>query len=293
MLNKLMDIATTSVEKASFLDAPAAKLAELISPVVQRPGPRHVASGTPIGHPLHPLLVAIPIGAWSSALAFDALGDDDGASTLIALGVVTALPTMYTGLSDWSYTEGAEKRVGFLHAAFNGLALSAFVASWVLRRSGRRGPGVLLSIAGMAGVSGGGWLGGHLAYAMGVGVDTTAFQHSESEWSDLADPAEIVAGELTEADLDGVPVVLTRLPDRVVAYADRCSHRGAPLHEGTVEDGCLVCPWHNAAFDLRDGSVALGPASRPQTAFEVRVSEGRLQGRRLDERSLRTNPVGR
>ena len=293
MLNKLMDIATSSVEKASFLDWPAAKLSALVAPVVQSPALRHVASGTPIGHPLHPLLVAIPIGAWTSALAFDALGDDDGASTLIALGVASALPTMYTGLSDWSYTEGAEKRVGLVHATFNTLALSAYAASWVLRRRGRRGLGVVLSLAGMAGVSGGGWLGGHLAYALGVGVDTTAFQHSEAEWSDLADPAEVVAGELTAADLDGVPVVLTRLPDRVVAYADRCSHRGAPLHEGTVEDGCLVCPWHDSAFDLRDGSVALGPASRPQTSFEVRVSEGRLQGRRIDERTLRTNPVGR
>jgi nitrite reductase/ring-hydroxylating ferredoxin subunit/uncharacterized membrane protein len=293
VLNKLMDLATSSVERASFLDAPAAKLSALIAPVVQRPALRHLASGTPIGHPLHPLLVAIPIGAWSSVIAFDALGDDDAASTLVALGVASALPTMYTGLSDWSYTDGAEQRVGFLHATFNTLALSAYVASWVARKRGRRGLGVVLSLAGMAGISGGGWLGGHLAYAMGVGVDTTAFQHSEAEWTDLADPSEVVAGKLTGADLDGVPLVLTRLPDGLVAYADRCSHRGAPLHEGTVSDGCMVCPWHDSAFDLRDGSVVVGPASRPQTKFEVRVSEGRVQARRVDERSMRTNPVGR
>lgn len=293
MLNKLMDIATSSVEKASFLDPVGKKLSSLVSPVVQRPALRHLASGTPIGHPLHPLLIAIPIGAWSSALAFDALGDDDAASTLIALGVASALPTAYTGLSDWSYTNGAEQRVGLVHAAFNSMALSAYVASWLARRRGRRGLGVVLSLVGMAGVSGGGWLGGHLAYAMGVGVDTTAFQHSEAEWTDVGDPAEVLAGQLTAADLDGVPLVLTRLPDRVVAYADRCTHRGAPLHEGTVEDGCVVCPWHDSAFDLQDGSVARGPASRPQSSFEVRVSEGRLQARRQDERALRTNPVGR
>jgi nitrite reductase/ring-hydroxylating ferredoxin subunit len=293
MMNKLMDAVTSRLEKAAVLDGPAEKLAGAVTPVFGHPVVRHVASGTPIGHPLHPLLVTLPIGAWTSALVFDALGDDDAASTMVALGIVTAVPTAFTGLNDWSWTTGAERRVGLLHAAANTVALSAYTASWVARKSGRRGLGVVLSLLGMSAVSGGGWLGGHLAYAMGVGVDTTAFQHSEAEWTDLGEPARVVAGALTAADLDGVPVVLTRLRDGVVAYADRCTHRGAPLHEGTIAEGCIICPWHESAFDLQDGSVRQGPASRPQASFEVRVVEGRLQGRRVDERSLRTEPVGR
>jgi len=293
MLNKLFDAATSWLERASVLDAPAEKLSDLVTPVVGNKVVRHLASGTVIGHPLHPLLVTLPIGAWSSALVLDALGDDDAATTLVALGLVTAVPTAFTGLHDWSSTHGAERRIGLLHATLNSVALSAYAASWVARRSGRRGLGVLLSVVGFSAVGGGGWLGGHLSYALGVGVDTTAFQHSEEEWTDLGDPSRVVAGRLTAADLDGVPVVLTRLSDRVVAYADRCTHRGAPLHEGTIADGCVVCPWHGSAFDLSDGSVAQGPATRPQASFEVRVLEGRLQGRRVDVRSLRTEPVGR
>jgi nitrite reductase/ring-hydroxylating ferredoxin subunit/uncharacterized membrane protein len=293
MLNKLFESVTSRLEHASVLDAPAEKLAQVVAPVFSHPVVRHVASGTPIGHPLHPLLVALPIGAWTSALVFDALGDDDAASTLVALGIVTAVPTAVTGLNDWSWTYGAERRVGLLHATANTIALSAYTASWVARKSGRRGLGVALSLLGMSAVSGGGWLGGHLAYAMGVGVDTTAFQHSEAEWTDLGEPASVVAGALTAADLDGVPVVLTRLQDRVVAYADRCTHRGAPLHEGSIVDGCIVCPWHESAFDLEDGTVRQGPASRPQASFEIRVVDDRLQGRRVDARSMRTDPVGR
>ena len=105
--------------------------------------------------------------------------------------------------------------------------------------------------------------------------------------------AAIGKGELAEGDLDGVPLVLARLGDRVVAYADRCTHRGGPLHEGRLEDGCVVCPWHGGKFDLQDGSVVLGPPPRPAAAFEVREVDGRLQARRLDARSLRTEPVGR
>jgi nitrite reductase/ring-hydroxylating ferredoxin subunit/uncharacterized membrane protein len=293
MMNKLFDAVTSRLERATVLDAPADALADAVAPVFSNPVVKQVASGTAIGHPLHPLLVTLPIGAWTSALVFDALGDDDAASTMVVLGIATAVPTAFTGAHDWSSTNGAERRIGLLHATANTVALSAYAASWFARRSGRRGLGVLLSLLGMGAVGGGGWLGGHLAYAMGVGVDTTAFQHSEAEWTDLADPAQVVAGELTAADLDGVPLVLTRLGDKVVAYSDRCTHRGAPLHEGSIVDGCVVCPWHQSAFDLTDGSVAEGPATRPQSSFEVREVDGRLQGRRVDVRSLRTEPVGR
>jgi len=176
----------------------------------------------------------------------------------------------------------------------------------LLRDRGNRGLGIALSLLGMSAVGGGGWLGGHLIYALGVGVDTTAFQHAEQAWTDVTvaggdgreplTPARVVAGQLTAGDLDGVPLVLTRLLDReqeAVAYADRCSHRGGPLHEGRVEHGCVVCPWHASAFDLRDGEVVVGPATRPQPPYEVRVVDGRLQARHPNPRSLRTNPVGR
>ncbi|MFL6026160.1 MAG: Rieske 2Fe-2S domain-containing protein [Friedmanniella sp.] len=277
MMNKLFDAVTSRLEEASVLDGPAGKLADVVAPLFSNRIVRQVASGTLIGHPLHPLLVTLPIGAWSSSLLFDALGDDEAASALVVLGIATAVPTAFTGLHDWSSTNGAERRVGLLHATANSIALSSYTASWFARRSGRRGLGVLLSLLGMGAVSGGGWLGGHLSYAMGVGVDTTAFQHSEEEWTDLGEPSQVVAGVLTPADLDGVPVVLTRLPDRIVAYADRCTHRGGPLHEGKLVDGCIQCPWHGSRFDPSTGEVRRGPASMPQRRYETRVVGGRVE----------------
>jgi nitrite reductase/ring-hydroxylating ferredoxin subunit len=87
-------------------------------------------------------------------------------------------------------------------------------------------------------------------------------------------------------------VVLLRSGDGIVVLADRCTHRGGPLHEGELAEGCVVCPWHGSVFAV-DGSVVEGPATRPQPAYEVRVTDGKVYARRSgDPRSLRTNPVG-
>ena len=289
----LLETLIERLEGNGALDAPASALAGALRRIV-RPGVvEDTLSGTPLGHPLHPLLVAVPIGAWSSSLLLDATGDDDGARRLVGLGVLSALPTAASGASDWLSTDGAEKRVGLVHALVNYGAIALFAASWFARRAGRRGPGIGLSLAGASLLGAGGYLGGHLAYAQGVGVDTTAFQQFPADWTDAL-AVDDLPGEdaLASVQVAGVPVLVTVRAGRPVVMADRCTHRGAPLHEGRVVDGCIVCPWHDSAFSLDDGAVTSGPATRPQPLLETRVHGGRLQVRRVDERSLRTNPTG-
>jgi nitrite reductase/ring-hydroxylating ferredoxin subunit len=188
---------------------------------------------------------------------------------------------------------GAEQRVGLVHATVNSLTLGAYTLSWWERRRGHWFRGVGWSVLGATTMGVGGWLGGHMSYALGVGIDTTAFQHTVDEWTVTADASEVRVGELTGGDANGVPVVLTRLADgSVVALADRCTHRGAPLHEGELVDGCIVCPWHQSEFDL-DGAVLRGPATRPQLVYDTSEQDGQVLVRRTDEeRTLRTNPVG-
>jgi nitrite reductase/ring-hydroxylating ferredoxin subunit/uncharacterized membrane protein len=292
LLNKTLDAAASRIERAQALDAVADPVADAADKVLSPKWLTNLLSGTPIGHPVHPLLVTIPIGAWTSSLFFDVTGQEEAADALVGLGVLSAVPTAAAGYSDWRHTDGAERRVGLVHAISNNVALSAYAASWFARRAGRRKTGVVLSLVGATAISVGGWLGGHLSYAMGVGVDTTAFQHGETDWTYLAEAAEVQPGVLSAADFAGVPVLLTRTDDTIVALADRCTHRGAPLHEGELADGCVVCPWHGSAFAL-DGSVVEGPATRPQAAYEVRVTDGQVFARRAEEpRSLRSNPVG-
>lgn len=279
------------MERAEFLDAPGEAIARVARRVIPQGPVEDVLSGSVLGHPAHPVLVTIPIGAWTSALILDATGTDKKATQrLVALGIVAAVPTALTGATDWLTTTGAERRVGLVHALANDIAVGLHIASWRARRRGAHGRGVALSAAGTLLVGVGGWLGGHLAYALGVGVDTTAFQELPGEWTDAAEEASVGAGPQL-VQIDGVPIVLFRSEGRLVAMADRCTHRGGPLHEGTVEDGCIACPWHGSVF-AGDGSVRSGPATRPQPAMEVRVVSGRIQVRKDEPRSLRVNPVG-
>jgi len=271
------------------------RIAEPIAGVLRRfvpSGPvENMASGTPLGHPAHPVLVALPIGAWSAVPVLDVMGADERATRqLVAIGVLTAVPAAYTGASDWLTTAGAERRVGLFHALTNSAALVLQAASWQARRAGRRRSGTALSVValGMTGVAG--WLGGHLAYALGVGVDTTVFQQLPSDWTDVMAQSR-VSEEPTRCNADGVPIVVFRTEERIVALADRCTHRGGPLNEGEVTDGCITCPWHGSVFDA-DGLVRSGPATRPQPSLDVRVVDGRVQVRADSERTLRTNPVG-
>ena len=109
-----------------------------------------------------------------------------------------------------------------------------------------------LSLAGYAVAGLGGWLGGHLAYALGVGVDTTAFQHLPPEWTDVAGESDVPSRGGLPVDAAGVPVLLARDDGgAIVALADRCTHRGGPLHEGEFTDGCINCPWHGSRTPKR------------------------------------------
>ncbi len=293
-LTRLLDRVVGAIERAEVLDPVAAPVAALEQKIGHAmPWWKNLMSGTFLGHPLHPLLVAVPIGSWTAAGAFDLAHDEEGAQRLTAIGVLSALPTMAAGGSDWAYTTGAEQRVGLVHAMANSATVTAYSLSWWERRRGNHARGVAWSALGFTTLAVGGWLGGHLSYALGVGVDTTAFQHSEDAWTPAAATSDVRVGELTGGDANGVPVVLTRLASgEVVALADRCTHRGAPLHDGELVDGCLVCPWHDSAFDL-DGAVVRGPATRPQLAYETQERDGQVLVRHADEeRTLRTNPVG-
>lgn len=294
-LQHLLDTVSDKIERASWLDPPAEAAAKFVRQVLP-PGPvRDTASGTPIGHPLHPALIAMPLGSWMAATYLDLVGgrrNRRAARHLIGLGNLTALPTAITGANDWATTVGAERRVGFVHGALNSVALMLFVGSWWARWRGRPVKGVALSLAGAGTMSVAGWLGGHLAYALGVGIDTTAFQQAPPEWTDVAAESDVLADKPTCADAGGVPVVLVRRGDRVIALADRCTHRGGALHEGTLEAEKITCPLHGSQFAIPDGTVVRGPATRPQPAFEVRVLGGRVEVRRSQEpRFLRTEPV--
>ncbi len=209
-------------------------------------------------------------------------GEDaqDAAERLVAIGVVAALPTAVSGLSDWSDTLGEERRVGVVHALANVVAVALYGFSWAARRRGDRARGVAWGVAGATAATVGGFLGGHLAWRKGVNVDRHAWEHPSDEWLDAIGHDELEDGKPVAITAGEDRVLLVRQGSTISAIADVCSHAGGPLHEGNVENGRVTCPWHGSVFRLSDGTVVHGPATGPQPAYDVRVAGGRVSVRR-------------
>lgn len=272
---------TGKLERAAVLD-PVTDVAVRLVDTVLPPGPvKDGLHGRWLGHQLHPLLVALPIGMWSGASLLDLTGGTDArraARRLVGAGVLLVAPTAASGLADWSDLGAFQrpKRVGLVHALANTATTLLYGASWLARRRGNQSRGRDLALLGAGGLMVGGYLGGHLAYSQGVGVNRNADQAKEPiDWTDAAAAAD-VEGAPVRVDVAGQAVVLCRTQHGVTAMGATCSHYGAPLEEGVVEGDCLVCPWHGSRFRLSDGSVARGPATVPQLSFETRTLGDRI-----------------
>ncbi|MFJ2598376.1 DUF2231 domain-containing protein [Streptomyces erythrochromogenes] len=126
---------------------------------------RDLLKGRPLGHPLHPVLVQVPIGCWLSAAVLDVVpGERRGATTLTAVGLAGVGPAAIAGWADWADQPPEQARVGLAHAASNAVAVSCYAFSLAARLGGRPVKGRMWGWAGLAAVAVTGALGGHIAY---------------------------------------------------------------------------------------------------------------------------------
>jgi nitrite reductase/ring-hydroxylating ferredoxin subunit/uncharacterized membrane protein len=266
------------------LDPVGTTLGKLVRDAVRPRRLKEVLSGSWLGHPLHPVLTDVTIGTLTSALLLDWLGGKasrPAAQRLIGLGLLSATPVVASGASDWADTEVADesvRRIGLVHASSNLVASTLFAASWAARRRGDDGR--LLALAGGAALTAGGYLGGHLSFAEGVGVDHTTFEEAPEGWTDVLADSELGESEPRCVEAEGTAVMIVRRGGALYALSNHCAHRGGPLHEGDFTDTTVTCPWHSSVFDLRDGALIHGPAAYPQPAWDTRVRAGRIEVRR-------------
>ncbi|MCZ7570424.1 MAG: Rieske 2Fe-2S domain-containing protein [Ardenticatenaceae bacterium] len=245
-----------------------------------------VLHGTWLGHPLHPVLTDIVIGAWSLGALFDGVASTNGsrdaermADTLTAVGTLAAVPTAITGLTDYSTIPQHAASTGTLHGLLNSTSLVLYLLSLRDRKNGHRNRGIVFSTIGYGLAAVSAWLGGDLVYRQHVGVDHAESVSKPAEWKAVLDETELREQQPKRVEVEGHPVLLYRYGGTVYAIGAVCSHAGGPLEEGTFEELSVQCPWHDSVFDLRNGSIEHGPATYAEPNYAARIQNGRVEVR--------------
>jgi nitrite reductase/ring-hydroxylating ferredoxin subunit/uncharacterized membrane protein len=240
-----------------------------------------------LGHPVHPVITDVPIGAWTVTALLDIVGMmrgdgkwDKGADAALNIGLLGAVGAALTGLNDWQATDGSPRRTGSAHAMFNITATVLYLVSRWLRFRGRRGAGRTLGLIGYGFMSAGAFLGGHLVYEQKIGVNHAPdIDELPEEWTPVLAESELAEGKPARVEADGVRVLLVRRGQQIFAIGEVCAHLGGPLAEGRLEGNCVRCPWHGSLFSLESGRCIEGPSAYPQPRFETRVREGQIEVR--------------
>jgi nitrite reductase/ring-hydroxylating ferredoxin subunit/uncharacterized membrane protein len=274
----------TRLEQARSLDPVSDRLRAAVDALARPQFLRDLLHGTWLGHSLHPVLVQLPVGSFVSAAILDLLpGRRRAATTLIAVGAAAVAPAAAAGLLDWSQMSRDRRRVGLVHASANAVAAGLYGASLLARLRGRTMRGRALGFAGLSVIGLGAYLGGHLSYALGAGVNQAAPEIARipEDWTAVGSLASLPDGRPAVRTAGAVPILIYRRGDQVSALIERCGHETGPLGEGEVTgsgaDACVVCPWHGSVFRLTDGAVVHGPAASDQPVLRARVRDGMVE----------------
>ena len=279
------------IERQQWLEPASDTVQRSITNAIEAGGPlgRRISdflNGTWLGHPLHPAITDVPVGAWTVSFALDGVQMLTksrrfmaGADAAVVMGLVGALLSAGSGLADWQYTVGRARRVGLAHALLNTSAACLYTASFICRLRSRRKVAQLTSSLGYASVLVSAFLGGDLSYRERIGVDHAPEAAPPSDFVPVLADRELGEGELKQVRAGDVTVVLARRGGRLYALANSCAHLGGPLSEGTLEGDAVVCPWHASRYRLEDGRIVNGPTTYPQPCYDVRVRDGLIEVR--------------
>lgn len=243
--------------------------------------------GTWLGHPLHPLLASLPTGAMVSTVTLDVVDALGGHGTelrsasrlTLGVGIVGSLGAAVTGVNDWQHTQEQARRVGLVHGALNAAATGLYVLSWLDRGRGRHVRGVAATALGYGVTVISGHLGAGLVYRFGTGVDHSGARLDLAQWTPLLAESELEAGKPRRLQVAGIGVVLLRDGEQVLAVGEHCPHLSAPMQDGWVDRGRIVCPWHGSQFEPGTGTVLRGPATAPLPCYPTRVRAGMVEVR--------------
>jgi nitrite reductase/ring-hydroxylating ferredoxin subunit len=86
----------------------------------------------------------------------------------------------------------------------------------------------------------------------------------------------IPPGSVKSFQINGKEVMVINNNGQLFCLQARCTHAGAPLAEGTIEDDILTCPWHGSRFRITNGEVIKGPAEKPLQVYKNIITDNFL-----------------
>lgn len=238
---------------------------------------------TVLGHPLHPAITDVPIGAWTAGVVADYVAHftnripTEAGDVALIVGVLGGLLAGLTGYTDFHETFAQERRMALLHGLTNTVVLVLMVVSLALRwwaGDGAHPLAVALSTIGWVGVIFGGYVGGDVVFGKATMVNRTAFLDGFEGAVTVGQSTDFAEGVLTRADAGGMPVLMIRRGGRLFGMSNTCSHAGGPLNEGSFDGTVVTCPWHGSRFDVRNGKVRQGPATFAMPTLRVVEVDG-------------------
>lgn len=274
------------LEELRLLDPVVHEVQRVMNAILRPKALEDVLHGVPAGHPVHPVLVQIPIGTWTSAAVLDLVpGSGRASRLLVGAGVLASSAAILTGWADWARTHVQQQRVGVVHAAANEIGTVLYAWSWLERRRGNELRGRLVAYGAFGLIGVGGYLGGHLGYRQAVGANHAegVLQRFPRGWQPIGPLDDLPERQPVRRDVGGEQLFVLRRGDRVDVLANLSSHLGEPLDQGAFEEGgegpTITAPWQGSVYDVETGDVVHGPATSPQPRFDARVSSGLVEVR--------------
>jgi nitrite reductase/ring-hydroxylating ferredoxin subunit/uncharacterized membrane protein len=307
-LQKLGSWVVSAIGRQEWLDRPSYRLEHALSFACNGLGGTrnrvtNALHGAWLGHPVHPPLASLTSGALGTTAALDALSVLPGrpatevldasrfASRALGLAILASVGSAVTGVTDWQHTHEEDRRVGLVHGMVNLVATALYAMSWWDRRQGRHGRGIALTALGYGITVGGSYLGGSLVFESGIGIDRSGERLRTKEWTPVL-PANSLNGKPVRVEVDGVGLVVCQTePGEVAAFGEFCPHLAAPMADGWVDRGRIVCPWHGSWFEAESGDVLRGPAAAPLPCYEARLADGMIEVRGEQQPAVRAAVV--
>jgi len=241
------------------------------------------------GHPIHPMLIVYPFAFLTGAFGFNVAASASRRRDLAAVshhlipaGVAAGLLAAIPGIIDYQQSvppRSSGKERATKHALLNVGALGLFTASWLLDRRRRAGAmPLLMQGIGTAMMSMAGYLGGTLVFRNQIGVDhryANAGTWRQDRRTHAGSTALAASGSGLGVDqmqlvhVEERRIVVARTERGMVAFDDRCTHKGGPLSDGVMICGTVQCPWHGSQFDVHTGAVKCGPATDDIAVYPV------------------------